>query len=870
VPLTPRPYRTLPSLLALALLAGSAPPAAAQRPDRTGPPDSLAVQSRRDSSGTRDTLRTRESTSGVDSIITYTASDSVVYGIDARTMFLYGKGDIKYKELGLKAERIDVNWTTSTLRARGVIDTSDTTGKRWTGLPVLIDGHETYNGSTIAYNFKTKRGRIDLAKTEIERGLYTGEAIEKSEKDVLFVRSGRFTTCELDHPHYYFGSPEMKVFVQDKVVARPVYFFVADVPVFALPFGVFPSQRGRRSGVIIPGYGESSRGRYLTHLGYYWATNDYADMNIRGDFYTNGSYTLYSDIRYALRYAFTGGLSASYGRVITGEPGDPEYSSDEVFNVHMTHNQDFDPTLRLVVDFMFSSASYYQSTSYSLNDLLQQNIVSNATLTKFWEGTPNSLTLNIRRDQNLQAQQGQVEISQLFPSVIFNRSQSFPFRSSKRGASATPERWYEFIGYAYNGQLVNSQTQTKLAQETERENHPGLQHLLNFNASPRAGYFTVTPFFNFTSKWYNSRIQRQYNTADSTLVDTKDAGFTTVNYFDMGVSVSTKLYGILQPGILGVTGIRHQMTPSLSFSYQPDFSEAKWGYYGGYTGMSGQTVKYGYYDQEVFGGAPAGKRQAVTFQLGNVLEMKTASADTASKENKFQLLILNLGLGYNFAADSLRLSELGMDFRTSIGQLLTIGGSGRFNFYAFEPYAQTPQTGRRVNKFLVAETGRLADLTSFSISIGTRLSGTKIQTTSGPTRSSQDTSGLTRQNSGTYTLYREEEPDFSIPWNLDLMWNYSINQQDPRTQFRSSTVLASLGFNLTEAWKINATTGFDLLTRQFTAPQITIYRDLHCWELNFTWVPVGQYKNFRVEIRLKAPQLQDVKLTKQGSARGIY
>jgi lipopolysaccharide assembly outer membrane protein LptD (OstA) len=242
--------------------------AAARRTGAGGVPglasDTAAARIRADTAAARDTLRSRESSSGVDSIITYTAADSVVYSIRDRTMFLYGKGDVEYKELGLKAERIDVNWSTSTLRARGVVDTSDTTGKGWKGLPVLIDGKETYKGSTVVYNFKTKRGRIDLARTEIERGLYSGEAIQKSEGDILYVRSGKFTTCELDHPHYYFGSPEMKVFVQDKVVARPVYFYVADVPVFLLPFGVFPSQRGRRSGVIMPGYGESSRGRALT------------------------------------------------------------------------------------------------------------------------------------------------------------------------------------------------------------------------------------------------------------------------------------------------------------------------------------------------------------------------------------------------------------------------------------------------------------------------------------------------------------------------------------------------------------------------------------------------------------------------------
>jgi hypothetical protein len=832
------------------------------------PVDSLAARAVRDTARTAaDSLLPAVSPSGVDTTIAYAAEDSVVYAIGARTMSLYGKGDVRYKELGLKAGVIDVNWNTSTLRAYSRPDTADTSGKPPAGAPVLIDGSETYSGSVITYNFTSKRGRIDLARTEIERAIYAGETIEKTEENVLYVREGRFTTCDLDHPHYAFGSPEMKVFVGDKIVARPIYFYIADVPVFIVPFGVFPSQKGRRSGIIIPGYGESSRGRYLTHLGYYWATNDYMDFNVRADLYTNGSYTLYSDFRYALRYNFVGTLSASVGRSINGEPADPDYSDSRVFNVHVTHNQDFNPSTRLVVDFMFTSASYFQNTSYMLDDLLRQNVVSNATLTKFWEGTPNSLTLNLRRDQNLNAQEGEVKLSELLPSVIFNMNQTFPFRSSR---SAGSSRWFDLVGLAYNGQLVNRRTTALLSGGDVVEVRPGIQHQVVVNASPRAGHFTVTPFFNYTEKWYNYRTLQEFNPTDSSLRSDRQSGFRAVRYFDMGLSVGTKLYGVLQMGSAGITAFRHQVLPSLSFVYSPDFSTPGWGYYGSLETASGQRVRYDYYAQEVFGGAPAGKRQAVNFSLGNVFEMKTVSRDSAAREEKIQLLILNLGLGYNFAADSLRWSELGMDFRTSIGQLLTIGGSGRFNFYKYEPFEGNPQLGRRVDKSLLSEEGRLADLTSFNISIGTRLSGQKVATSSGPARVVQDTLGLRHQTSGMYNLYTELEPDFSIPWNLDLMWSYSINQQNPQAVFRSSTIMASLGFNLTEMWKINASTGYDILNRQVTAPQITIYRDLHCWEMNFSWVPVGQYRNFRVEIRLKAPQLQDLKLTKQGSLRGIY
>lgn len=849
----------LPLCLVSVLLPAQQRPAAGTDTLRAARADTTAAAA--------DTVR--RSPSGIDSTVAYSAADSIHYDLRDRTMFLYGKGDIKYRELGLKADRIDVNWNTSILNARGVADTSDTSGAKMKGQPVLVDGAETYNGSTIAYDFKTKKGKIVLGKTEIEQGLYYGKAIKKVDADVLYVSSGRFTTCSLEHPHYYFGSPEMKVIVRDKVIGRPIFLYVADVPVFALPFGIFPSERGRRSGIIMPAYGESSRGRYLTHLGYYWAMNDYMDWGLRTDLYSKGSYTLSSDFRYALRYSFTGSLSASYGRVITGEPGDPGYGDNKVFNVHLGHNQEVDPTMRLVVDFTFMSSSFFQETSYNLNDLLRQNVISNATLTKYWEGTPNSMSINVRRDQNLQADSGSVEVAEVLPSVSFSRSLSYPFRSSGRGSSATPQHWYEFIGYTYNGQFLNNRTTTKLAAGSDVSGRMGIQHAVTVNASPKLGYFTISPSFNYTEKWYNQSIDRGLIAGD-TIPTTRDVRrFHAVRYYSLGVTASTKLYGIFQPGIFGITGIRHQVLPSLSYTYQPDFSKSRYGYYATYVDRYGQVQSYSRFEREAFGGAPAGEQQALTMSVGNVFEMKTVSRDSVAKENKFQLLNLNLSLGYNFAADSLRFSEIGADFRTSIGQILSIGGGGRFNLYQFVPDPVNPLGGRRVNRFLLKEEGKLADLTSFSISVGTRLSGEKKKTEAGPVKAPGDTVAQGTKT-GVYGLYDKEEPDFSIPWNLDLTWNFSQNQADPRNKFRSSSIILGAGFNLTEFWKINASASYDFLSRQVAAPQITVYRDLHCWEMNFNWVPLGQWRNFRLEIRLKAPQLQDIKLTKQASAQGIY
>lgn len=848
-------------------------------PDTTLPPAGAGVQAADTSGLTVDTLAAATpadtvaaSPSGIDSVVTYTASDSIVYDVGRRIMLSRGKASIDYKELGLKADQIDIHWNTSQLFARGSVDTSDTSGQRMKGIPDLIDGGETYHGSEISYNFKSKKGRVDVGTTEMEGGFYYGSAIKKVESDVLFVDHGRFTTCDLDHPHYYFASPTMKVQVRDKVIARPIYLYIADVPVFALPFGIFPSERGRRSGLIAPAYGESQRGRYLLHLGYYWAISDYMDWNVRADGYTKGSYTLYSDFRYALRYLFTGSISGSFGHIVGGEKGDPGYTAQDVFNVHLGHSQEFNPTTRLIVDFTFTSGSYYQNTSNALNDLLRQNVISNATLTKYWEGTPNSMTVNLRRDQNLQPTPGSVELSEVLPSLSFNRSQSFPFRSS--GSAGTGDlRWYELIGYSYSGQLLNTRTTTRVdsAGTTSRDERRGAQHTVTVNAAPKVGYFTVSPFFNYYEKWYDKQIDRAFNAADSTLTTRDVSRFSAVRYFDLGVSASTRFVGIFQPNVLGIKGIRHQVLPSVSYTYQPDFGKTTYGYYGTYTDAQGIRQRYSRYEREVYGGAPSEERQAISFRIGNVFEMKTAADDTSDRENKYQLLNLDIASGYNFARDSLKFDEVAMSFRTSIGQFLNIGGSARYNLYKYEPYGTTAAAGgRRVNKLLLAESGRFGDLTGFSISVGTRLSGEKKKTSAGPVRTAED-SLAERERSGFVGLYDQQAPDFSIPWNLDLTWNFTQSRPgDPRFLFRSSTIGGALGFNLTEYWKITATASYDLINKTIAAPQITVYRDLHCWEMDFSWVPTGFYRNFKLEIRLKAPQLQDVKVTKQESARDIF
>ena len=451
-------------------LRSGAPQSASPRPAPPGTdtlrsgalrPDRLRADTSRPTTLRSDTVRSDSARAaldssrvkGIDTLVTYSSTDSIVYEFSTKTMSLFGKGQIKYRELQLTADRTDIDWSRSVMTARGIPDTSDTTGKKFKGTPDMEDGSEVYHGHELSYNFQTKKGRIDVANTTIDQGYYHGDEIKKVERDVLFVEDGRYTTCDLPEPHYFFFSPKMKVIPQDKVVAEPVYLYIADVPVFALPFGVFPNQRGRRSGLIAPAYGEDSRrGRFLTHLGYYWAMSDYMDISFRSDLYTKGGWGAYSTYRYALRYDFTGSFSGEYKRFHSGESSDPLRTEEESYRVNIAHNQDFDPTTHLNANFSFASNNSYRNT-IDLNQALAQFITSNATLSKSWEGTPNSISIGISRSQDLL----RGRLDETLPTILFNHSQSYPFRWGKPNGDELNLPWYQDIGFSYSADAANNE-----------------------------------------------------------------------------------------------------------------------------------------------------------------------------------------------------------------------------------------------------------------------------------------------------------------------------------------------------------------------------------------------------------------------------
>ena len=798
---------------------------------------------------------------GVDTTVVYTAKDSIIYSMKTRFMNLFGEGATNYQQMSLKAERIQVNWDSSTLTAAGVADTARADSV--IGSPVIKDAGEEYLGDTVKYNFKSKKGRITLGKTEIEEGHYIGEQIKKVDVNMLYVEDGRYTTCDKDHPHFYFFSPKMKLYVRDKVVVEPVYFYVADVPVFALPFGVFPSRGGRASGIIAPAFGEDNRtGSYLSHLGHYWAISDYFDFATSFDLTTRGGWANRSRLNYALRYNFTGSLSGEYRKVINGKPGDPGYQSSTAYDATLIHNQQIDPSSRVDVNFRFSSGNY-GSYSSNIQDILRQNIFSAASYSKTWERSNRSLSVSITRDQSLT----NGDISGTLPAISFTQSQIFPFRSRSRsrgltGGGSAERPWIEMFGLNYGASYANMERKVTTFVDSvfspvnpvefgrfsdyRRTTTQSLRQNIGFSISPKVGYITVTPSLGFTDvrTWTKDRLPVRDRT-DSTITMQTTNPQSIAGNLSTGISASTRFYGIFQPGVFGITAFRHTVNPTLGLTYS----------------------------KQVYGENMRKYSMLGSFNMSNNFEMKVQSSDTVDAQ-KIQLMNVGMGFSYDFAKDSLNFSEVSLSYRTDIGQYLGISGGASYNLYEFDR-----TVNRRVNRYLLSDHGKFGDLTSVSLSLSTSFRGEKKQAPAAQglpakvqaEQAAVSGTGLTPPVRQSYqTIYDREEADFSIPWNLTLSFTFSQSQADPRFKFRSSSANASLSFNLTELWQIGTFASYDFVNKKHFVPSVDVTRDLHCWTMRFTWFPMGVREGYKLELRVKAPQLQDIKVTKQNAQRGIY
>ena len=629
----------------------------------------------------------------------YQSSDSMVMTKNG-TAYLHGKGELKYETMELTSEYIRMNIDSSLVYAQGVYDSIN---YEWIGKPVFKDGNDSYETNEMTYNIRTQKGYIRHVVTQQGEGYVIADRTKKLDDNVMMMAGGQYTTCDdHDHPHFYLKMTKAKVKPGDYIACGPAYMVVGEVPLpLAIPFGFFPISKSYSSGIIMPNFGDDySRGLNLSGGGYYFAINDYMDLQILGDIYTKGTWAVRAQSKYIWRYHFNGNVYISYRNDVTGEKGLPEYATSKNFQVQWTHSQDpkFNPYCTFSASVNFATSGYSRSNinSYYNSALYSENTKSSTiSYTQRFPDSPWSLSATASLTQRTKDS----TLSLTAPELAVNMSSIYPFKEirqkvvNKKGGVMGKEKWFDKIklSYSMNGRIATNNMKEKDFAKSNflRDWQTGMQHSVPISATFMLfKYLSVTPSINMKDRMYFQRIDRNWNDAEQQLQMDTTNGFYNVFDFNVSLGFSTKIYGFYTPlkklfpkG--RVEKFRHVITPHLSMTYHPDFEKNFWGYYGSYdepvysgvdeitgrkiqkTDESGNPMyvhqTYSRFSNGIYGNAPSGGMSAtMSFGVANNLEMKIVNRDDTTGKNPYKVvsLIDNLSIdgGYNFAADSMNWS----------------------------------------------------------------------------------------------------------------------------------------------------------------------------------------------------------------------
>ena len=847
---------------------------------------------------TTEQLKTK---SALDAVVDFTAQDSLVF--DAGNMaFLYGKSVVNYQDIQLDAEHIELSLENNTVYAVGRTDSLGQT----TGKPIYKDASGEYESETMSYNFKSKRGYITNVITEQGEGYLTGGRTKKTEDDVLYMENGRYTTCDNhEHPHFYLQLTKAKVRPQKDVVAGPAHMVLEDVPLpLAVPFGFFPFNKKYSSGIIFPTFGEElNRGFYIRNGGYYFAINDYVDLALTGEIYTKGSWGVQARSAYIKKYKFSGSVDISFINTVIGDKGMPDYSSQENFKVAWTHTQD----AKASSNSSFSASVNFATSGYTRNDInsyYDPNQFTQSTSTSTINYTyriPNApVSISATANITQRTQDSTLNIS--LPNLTISLSQIRPF---KRKNASGPERWYEKIQLSYSGRLQNSITakQDEILQKSLLKDwRNGMSHNVPISATfTLFKYINLTASVNFTDRMYSNKIMRDWDPQASAVVNDTVYGFYNVYDFNAGVSMQTKLYGFYTPmKFLGdaVKQIRHVLTPSVSFTCAPDFIDPFWGMYETlrYTNNSGQYVEqiYSPFSHGLFGTAPSGEKGVVNLSFANNLEMKVKSDADSTGVKKISLIEnLTVGTSYNLAADSLRWSNINVNVLIKLTKNLNLNLRTTWDPYCYQLNA----SGNPVRvDVLRSQAGRgWARLSSAGTSFSYTLNNdtfkkkeSKKTASTAEEEANENNDPLAnsaaaneernnRRRSGGKSGGNEEYDSdgyysWKIPWSLTF--NYSVNytygafnkeKMEYDGKFVQNLSLSG-NLNLTKGWAFNFTASYDFEAKKLAYMNCNISRDLHCFTMAASFVPVGPYKSYNFHISVKSSLLKDLKYDKQSHA----
>lgn len=825
--------------------------------------DSIAMKvvDIKDSTMVEDSLAIKEDTTlskdAIKSKVVYVAEDSMRFDMSAQKVYLYNNAQVNYEYIELKAGYIEVDLAKSIVTANGI---SDSTGEL-VQLPRFKEGVQEFEMGKITYNFKTKKGKIAEVTTQEGDGFIKGNEVKKTAEDVMYIRNGYYTTCNLEHPHFSLSTTKLKR-TSNRIVTGPTILKIEDVPTpLALPFGFFPNTKGRASGIVVPTYGDSrTLGFFLRNGGFYFGLSDHIDVTLTGDIYTLGSWGSNLSTRYRTRYKYNGNVNVSYANIINGYEGFPNYVESREFFVRWNHAQDAKarPGSRFTANVNVGTRDNFVNNLNSFTqDYLTNTFQSSITYSNSFPSKPYNLTVSARHDQNTQNNAFNLNL----PDVAFNVSRQYPFKKLGKIGNEWWRSIYKNFGLSYNSTASNQlrTIDTLLAinklDEIRQDFNSGFRHSVPVNTSFKLfKFFNLNPSIN-TSQIINFRtIRRGLN--DEGVLDTDTVyGIRTGETFSFNTALTTKIYGLVQFKKGPIKGIRHVITPSLSYNLQPQINTG----IETYTNANGEQVKYSIFNTVGVYGSPNRQRsERLGINILNNLEMKVRSKKDTSGFKKITIFE-NLGFStnYNTTLDSLNWNPIAVNGRTRITEILTLQFTGTLDPYAFD---STGGINRRVDESWNSRTGKLARLTNGNLAFNFRFKGGKkkknqVEEVSDGDLANEEEINFINNNPDQFI-------DFKIPWSLSIAYNIRYNKA-----FVDELITQTLNFNgdlsLTQNWKIAVTSGWDFELNDLTFTRLSINRDLHCWQLAVDWVPFGPRQSYNITLNVKSAVLQDLKLNRR-------
>lgn len=853
----------------------------------------------------KDTVR--KSKSALEEPVSYSAKDSITFDYTNSRAHLFGGSQVNYQNLQLTADDISLSLDSSLVHASG---RPDSTGAIQ-GKPLFKQGEDEYEPDRISYNFKTRKAFISNVYTQEGEGFMQSREGKRDSSGVMYVQNGKYTTCDAEHPHFYVSLTRAKMHPGKNVIFGPAYLVVEDVPLpLAIPYGFFPFSSSYKSGFIMPTYGdETTRGFYLRDGGYYFAINDKVDLKVLGEFYTKGSWGLSAQTNYKKRYRFGGNFFFSYQNTKEGEKNMPDYSVSKSFKLTWSHRQDAkaNPTQTFSASVNFATSSYERNnltSMYNPESYTQSTRTSSVSYSKTFSKVGLTLSGTFNLSQNMRNS----SISVTLPTLSISQSRFNPF---KRKKAAGKERWYEKIAMSYTGTLANSinTKEDKLFHSSlVKDWRNGMRHQVPISASFSVlNYINVTPSFTFTDRMYTHKVMQGWDTERQDVQRDTVYGFYNVYNYNMSISANTKLYGMYRPmpwfGGKKIAAIRHVFTPTVSFSYAPDFSQSRFGFYDSYvkTDANGNvsTVRYSPFSGMMYGTVGQGMTGSVTMDVANNIEMKVRTDKDSTGYRKISLIDeLGGSLSYNMAAKRRPWSNLNLRARIKLTKKYTYSMNAVFATYAYEK----DENGRvYVGDHTEWSRGRFgrfqgtAQNISYSISNETfrKLFGKKHRTTTSDDEldeelDEEEETDPTMQNvdpdrkKGKTGANQESNGDvdedgylkFSLPWSINIGYGVTIRENtqgrfnDKRMRYPyklSHTLNFSGNIRISEGWNINFSSGYDFNMHKLSMTTASLSRDLHCFQMSCSMV-ISPYTSYNFTFACKAGTLADaLKWKKQSS-----